>query len=137
MEESGFTLVELLVVVGIIARLAALISVSFVNSRQKARDARRVSDLSSLTKALALYANINQQYPSTGGLTVTLTGGDPVSLALTNAGVISMMPADPISSGNYVYSYVSADGSGYTLRFCLETDSIKGYSEGCGNAISQ
>lgn len=51
----GFTLIEILVVVALLGLIASIILVSISNSRMKARDARRKSDLQQLVKALALY----------------------------------------------------------------------------------
>ena len=53
----GFTLIELLVVISIIGFLTTVAVVSLNSSRQKARDARRKSDLEQARKALLLYAN--------------------------------------------------------------------------------
>jgi len=51
----GFTLIELLVVISIIGLLSTLAVVSLNNSRAKARDARRVSDLKAVSTALEVY----------------------------------------------------------------------------------
>ena len=63
--ESGFTLIELLVVISIIGILAALLLTNFVGIRERAADARLKSDLQQLKKALRLYYNDHQEYPST------------------------------------------------------------------------
>ncbi|MEO5949782.1 MAG: prepilin-type N-terminal cleavage/methylation domain-containing protein [Candidatus Saccharimonas sp.] len=48
----GFTIVELLIVIVVIAILAAITSVSFSGIQQRGRDARRMADLNNISKAL-------------------------------------------------------------------------------------
>lgn len=52
---KGFTLIELLVVISIISMLAGVILVGTAGSRAKARDARRMSDVDQIRRALELY----------------------------------------------------------------------------------
>lgn len=53
--KSGFTIVELLIVIVVIAILAAITIVVFSGIRQRANDSQRKSDLSQVAKALRLY----------------------------------------------------------------------------------
>lgn len=63
---TGFTLIELLVVIAIIALLTSVILVSVSSSRIKARNAKRLSDITQLASSLALYQNTCNGYPQTG-----------------------------------------------------------------------
>jgi prepilin-type N-terminal cleavage/methylation domain-containing protein len=61
---AGFTLIELLVVVAIIALLAAIVLVGLQSSRQKARDVKRLGDMTQMNTALELYFATYKGYPS-------------------------------------------------------------------------
>ena len=62
---KGFTLVELLVVISVIATLTALLLPNFMGARERARDAQKVQDLNAIKTALRLYYNDTQSYPDT------------------------------------------------------------------------
>lgn len=133
---KGFTLIELLVVIAIIGLLVAGAMASFGLVQRKSRDSRRMSDVQSIAKALASFV------VTTGGVfpisttPITLTGSDAFSAMMVQSGAINAIPHDP-GSPNFDYTYVSdAQGSTYTISFCLETDSIKSYAQGCGNTIT-
>lgn len=62
-QKKGFTLIEILVVISIIAFLVSFSVVTLSDSRQKARDTKRYSDLNALTKAISMYHLDNGFYP--------------------------------------------------------------------------
>jgi type II secretion system protein G len=136
-EKKGFTLIELLVVIAIIGLLATLSVVSLNNARERARDARRVSDIRQIQTALELYFNAEDEYPTTvsitdsevettkGVLGGTITSGtttfmDPIPTAPT--------PADCTSGNSYTYLRTAGDTGDYTIEYCLgnDTGGIKG-----------
>lgn len=63
MKQKGFTLLELLTVIAIISLLANTAIAAAYTTRVKARDAKRLSDLNTISKALELYYADNSSYP--------------------------------------------------------------------------
>lgn len=132
--QEGFTLIELLVVIAIIGLLASIIVASLGTVQSKARDAKRLEELSTIQKALALYLTTSGTYPISVS-TTTLSGADAVSTALIGADALQVMPKDP-TDPVYTYTYATnAIGNTYMLGFCLETATIRGYIQGCGNVL--
>jgi prepilin-type N-terminal cleavage/methylation domain-containing protein len=59
----GFTLIELLIVISIIGVLSSIVVVSTSNSRAKARDSYRISQIKEVQNALELYYSNHGVYP--------------------------------------------------------------------------
>ena len=69
-KEVGFTLIEVLFVITIIAILAMIVFVAVGNAQKKARDVIRQTDLREIQKALDIYYYDNPtagEYPGEGG----------------------------------------------------------------------
>lgn len=64
---AGFSLIELLVVIGITATLVAVALPNFVGARERARDVKRKSEMAEFRNALRLYYNDYQKYPADSG----------------------------------------------------------------------
>src|SRR5688572_25305717 len=64
-QSKGFTLMELLIVVAIIAILASIAIPNFLEAQVRAKVSRAQSDLRSLTTALESYRVDNNKYPLT------------------------------------------------------------------------
>ncbi|WKZ24561.1 MAG: prepilin-type N-terminal cleavage/methylation domain-containing protein [Patescibacteria group bacterium] len=115
---KGFTLIELLVVIAVIGILSTLAIVALSNSRVKARDSKRVSDLRSVVTALELYYANNNGYPS------SLTPGQPLS-DTSGTTYITKVPQNPEprtdgNCPNQEYNYTNYGGH-YSLKGCLGT----------------
>ena len=59
----GFTLVEVVIVIGIIAILTVIVFPSISNIRAKNRDAERIADIAAIQLGLSLYHNQQGSYP--------------------------------------------------------------------------
>lgn len=66
-KQTGFTIVELLIVVVVIAILAAITVVSYTNIQTQARDSQRKSDLVALAKAYSMYRSETSEFITSGG----------------------------------------------------------------------
>ena len=64
--KQGFTIVELLIVIVVIAVLAAIVTVAYGTMQSRARINRVNHDLSSLKKAMLSYKAMNNELPPTG-----------------------------------------------------------------------
>jgi len=130
-QKLGFTLIELLVVISIIGILAALIMVNFNAARERARDVQRKSDLDQIKKALRMYYNDNNQYPTNSSdykIVGCGTGATPATCnwdsEWSRSGMVYMkkLPNDPSEGKTYKYRQTSS-GQDFCLWATLENKS--------------
>ncbi|MDE2040947.1 MAG: type II secretion system protein [Patescibacteria group bacterium] len=130
---SGFTLIELLMVIVIIALLTSVILSSLANSKGKARDGKRISDISQIQLSLEQYFDRCNVYPPTIDPSNSLYT-DPNQCS-ANPGIlmssfISTMPTPPsgssLAQSQYDYAYNSTR-TDYALHAVLENtnDAVK------------
>lgn len=124
--ERGFTLIEILIVVAIIAVLASAVLIGLGPVQRQGRDARRISDLRQVQNALELYYAKCGYYPGTAQPTSPCTAfssivaWSDVSSALVGSSIgVSQVPNDPTAGKNYFYG-TSATGNSYVLGTALE-----------------
>jgi type II secretion system protein G len=114
--ERGFTLIELMIVVAIIAILAGILIPNFVNARAQAQTAACESNLRAIATALELYYADNQVYPTASGAAV-----QPTLLTANGLAYLNNTPKDPAaqsSAATYTLTTVQAGGgsaAGYTI----------------------
>jgi len=105
-KQKGFTLLELLVVIGIIGILVGIGTISYQSAQEKSRDSRRRSDLKAISNALEqYYADNDGSYPSDAdcaGYESYLNGPEPT---------------DP-TTGDYYVSASYSDGCS-TTGYCI------------------
>ena len=63
--QSGFTIIEMLIVVTILAMLAGILIPVLEDAAKSSRDSRRGSDLKTMQTALASFHRVNGAYPDT------------------------------------------------------------------------
>jgi len=95
---NGFSLVELLVVLFIIALLATVVAINVLPSQDKAMRVKAEADINTLAQAMELYRLDNASYPSASdGLTALVS--PPANLAMPqnyrSGGYIKALPTDP------------------------------------------
>lgn len=107
-KESGFTLLELLIVIVIIGILAVLIVPNLTSGPARARDSQRKSDMRNVKTALETYFNDNNQYP--GGTGSAGYAGLSTTLVST---YIKVLPVDPKGGTQAapIYSYTASPAS--------------------------
>jgi prepilin-type N-terminal cleavage/methylation domain-containing protein len=66
MKQKGFTLIELIVVIAVIGILAFTAVVSLSGIRERARDSRRMSDISAVQQAMGMIYSENSDYTKAG-----------------------------------------------------------------------
>lgn len=116
---SGFTIVELLVVIVVIGILAAISIVSYNNVQARANYSKAQQDMKSITKALSLYYVDNASYPNTinqAGCTYNWCGWDQVSgdafitgLSPKYIAQIPQLPTSYASNNSYLYQSNGVD----------------------------
>jgi type II secretion system protein G len=94
---QGFTLIELIIVVAIIAILAAILIPNFLHARAEAASSACEGNLKQIATALEEYAvdNDGQFPPASGPVTVDLFGGP-------GNPYLGSVPSDP-AGGSYTY----------------------------------
>ena len=116
----GFTLVELIVVISILAVLAGVVVPKVQTHIKKARDARRLADVRAIQEAITNYYSDKGVYPaanknsSFGGWDVSHDGN--FINALVDYGYLTELPQDPINDDTYHYRYYVYPAASYGCK---------------------
>lgn len=120
---KGFTLVELLISMAILAILSTLGMANFQSTRIKARDISRKADLQTIAKSLEAYVNDHHTYPLSTGNGEILCGSSTCSWGSPftddNGTIYATELPDDETAANYYYS---SNGTSYTIYAKLENN---------------
>lgn len=119
---AGFSLIEIMVAVAIMAILAALIVPRVIGRLDDAAVAKAKSDVQALVTALNLYKLDNFNYPSTDqGLEALISkpGGQPEAANWKAGGYLEQLPKDPWGRE---YQYLSPGQHGEVDVYSLGRD---------------
>lgn len=129
---SGFTIVELLIVIVVIGILAALVIVTYNGIQQKARDTERKTDINAIASHLEAYNAQNGRYPTLANVndgtfrSANMQGLDSAALQDPKGAAQTLAAAPAANTYSYVPAPANCDnGAGgdclqYTLTATLE-----------------
>ncbi|MGF1762484.1 type II secretion system major pseudopilin GspG [Aliivibrio kagoshimensis] len=125
-KQSGFTLLEVMVVIVILGILATLVVPNLLGNKEKADQQKAVTDIVALESALDNYKLENSRYPSTDQGLEALVSKPSIAPEPRNypeGGYIKRMPKD--SWGNE-YQYLSPGENGRIDIFTFGADGQEG-----------
>lgn len=118
----GFSLVEVLIVIAIIGLLSSTILASLSVARQKARDVKRVAEMGQITRALTLYFDSHQSYPSTTPVCSPAcprpSDDDAAIQLLSQLGLLPTTPVPMPGGANMYYVYRGVYDNAGVLTDC-------------------
>lgn len=140
--KKGFTLLELLVVISIIAVLLAISVGAFISARATSRDSKRKIDLEQMRGGLELFKADKGAYPnaSNGGQD-SGNVANALAILVSPTAYMGKIPTDPGALNYYYYQYISAT-SGYALCTKLEHlpsggSSVVNYCTGASQCVEK
>lgn len=126
--DSGFTLIEIMVVIVILGILAAAIAPNIINRVEEARRTTAKTDIRTIESALKMYRMDNSRYPTTEqGLEALVTPPPGTNLPNYPAeGYLERLSQDP---WNNPYMYLSPGQNGTIDVFSYGADGLPGGEE--------
>lgn len=123
--KKAFSLIEILVVIGIVGGLLVVMSISYSSVQKKSRDTVRKRNLNSISNSLEQYYSIcgykyptpqsNQQYRG-------------IFCNSPSIGILPTAPVDPKTATPYIVSITPSSGSPvYTICTTLEAETVTSY----------
>lgn len=131
--QTGFTLLEVMVVIVILGIIASMVVPNLIGNQEEAARQKAVVDIQQLESALDMYRLRNGFYPTTEqGLDalVTAANSQPVPRSFPEGGFIRRLPKDP---WNEDYLLVSPGQVGRIDIFSKGPDRVAGTDDDVGN----
>lgn len=122
--KKGFTLIELMVVISIIALFSSMGMFSYASARVKANDAKKKVETNQVEKAILLYKDAKGVVPAnhTGNNSVAVEGTQAFTDSMQELVTSGYLPSIPKSTDNtYVY-YADASSTSATFGARLKGD---------------
>ncbi len=94
-KKPGFSLIEIIVAVGIVALIAVAATLSYSSQRVRGRETKRIEDVSEMATALRSYEAMGKKIPVVSAGTIV----DTALVPLVTAGIINDIPRDPLPGG--------------------------------------
>lgn len=117
--ERGFTIVELLIVIVVIAILATLVITAYNGVQQRARDSKRVSDVRAIQTAAEAYQSEKGIYPTLAQVSAT---SNIVKLDSTITANMQATPAPDATTNRDKYQFLLCDsGVGVKILYYQES----------------
>ena len=131
-KQQGFTLVEIMVAVSIVAILATIAIITYSSVLNSTRNQQRARDLFSIQQALELFRHDKYTYPLS-----------PVALGNLSPNYLPSLPVDPVSGKPYqyapgddcTYTRTSQTCVSYILCAAREGGADSGMPSGCQNLM--
>jgi len=147
-KQAGFTIVELLIVIVLIAVLAAIAVVAYNGIQVRAENAARASEFKQWVKIMKAYHATNGVYPPAlgatgryclgtgfpeGKCTSTALESDSVQL-MSELSSVATLPSGPRKKigGGYSGSFVGVNTDGFAMRTVLRGNGSEGICESFG-----
>jgi type II secretion system protein G len=108
--QRGFTLIEMMIVVAIIAILVSILVPNFIRARAQAQTAACESNLKEIATALELYETDNDQYPPSNTVNASDTDLQPY---------LKQTPVDPAAGPTAYYTYTVTSGNTSSASYTI------------------